>query len=304
MHNNLGTVWRDLRRVAEAAEAFRGALSLKPDFVKAHNNLGHALFDLGELDEAIAAFCRALELATCINLAGLSERANRVDITRKAIDRGLAIPAHDASLHLLAAKCEWCEGDFEAAVGRLEKVTGADERIAIEIAFELGQLHERLDAPERAMTAFTKGNRLASELPAHRAIDKNEFLGLIHAIDTASTPEWIEGWTSAPPAEDPPIFLLGFPRSGTTLTEQILAAHLALATIDEKPTLDAMLAEVPGYPAGMAGLGEAQVAALRGVYANAVAPFAAPGARIVDKMPLNIIHAAAMHRFFPGAKLV
>jgi tetratricopeptide (TPR) repeat protein len=308
-HNNLSTVLRDLRRPDEAAACFRTALALKPGFIEAENILGHALFDQGETDDAIAAFRRALErapgdLASCINLAGLGERANRLDIAREAIARGLAISPDDASLHLLAAKCERREGNTAAAVQRLEKISGADARIAIDIAFELGQLHDRLDAPERAFAAFTEGNRLASELPAHRAVDKNEFRGLIRAIDRTLTPDWLAHWDEMPPAENPPAFLVGFPRSGTTLTEQILAAYPALSTIDEKSTLDAVLAEVVGYPAGLAALSAEQIDGLRGLYGDAAGPFAEPGKRIVDKMPLNIVHAAAIHRLFPGARIV
>ncbi len=310
-HNNLGTVLRDLRRFGEAADAFRAALAHKPDFIEAQNNLGHALFDLGELDDAIAAFRRALDLApndlaSCINLAGLGERANRLDIAREAIERGLAISPDDASLHLLAAKCERREGDMETAVQRLERIDGAEDVIAIDIAFELGQLHERLGAPENAFAAFTEGNVRARDLPAHQGADKNEFRSLIRAIDTVLTADRPGEWPPAPPVDNAPAFIVGFPRSGTTLTEQILAAHPKLQTIDEKPTLDVMLAEAPGYPAGLGDLAPEQIETLRRVYFDAVAPHITnlPDARIVDKMPLNIIHAAAMARVFPGAKIV
>ncbi len=314
-HNNLGTVLRNLRRFEEAAMAFREALRLKPDFIEAHNNLGHALFDMGELDAAIEAFGQALEidphdLSSCINLAGLGERSNRLDIAKAAIARGLGISSSDPSLHLLAAKCERREGQSEAAVKRLENIDGSAARdiTAIDIAFELGQLYDRLDEPERAFQHFSEGNRLARQYPAHRDIDKGEFLALIDSISATLSRDWLSSWSEPPALSDhhAPAFIVGFPRSGTTLTEQILNAHPKLQTLDEKPTLDVMLARLADYPRSVAGLSGARIEELRTVYFDAVAEYAEfdGDSRIVDKMPLNIIHAAAIRRFFPAAKII
>ena len=317
-HKNYGTVLRNLRQFEAAAAAFRLALNLKPDFIEAQNNLGHALFDMEQLDAAIEAFMRALEinpedLPSYINLTGLGERANRLDVAKEAIARGLVISPRDPSLHLLAARIERREGQLESAANRLENIGKSDARdiTAIDIAFELGQIHDKLDSPERAFSHFEKGNCLARQYPEHREIDKDEFLGLVGSLDKALTRDWRASWSATPPASDhrTPAFIVGFPRSGTTLTEQILGAHPSLQTLDEKPTLDAMLAQlahVAGYPRSMAHLSGERIEALRAVYFDAVAEHAniTSDMRIVDKMPLNIIHATAIRRFFPAAKIV
>ena len=313
--NNYGTVLRDLRRFEEAAAAFRQALKLKPDFIEAQNNLGHALFDMGELDAAIAAFNRALEIRpgdidSYINLAGLGERSNRLDIAKPAIDGGLKISPEDPSLHLIAAKCERREGKIERAIERLQRIDLATARdiIAIDIAFELGQLFDKSEDAGQAFAHFTKGNQLSQQFPAHREIDKAEFLDLTDAVDANLNEEWLASWsTLTPPSDIPaPAFIVGFPRSGTTLTEQILAAHPKLQTLDEKPTLDTMLAQLPSYPNSLAHLSDRQAAELRAIYFAAVGEFIdlEVDARIIDKMPLNIIHAVSMQRIFPAAKLI
>ena len=193
-HNNYGTVLRDLRHFEQAAAAFREALKLKPKFVEAHNNLGHALFDMGKLEAAIAAFNRALEirpddLSSYINLAGLGERANRLDIAKPAIECGLKISPEDQSLHLIAAKCERREGQTKSATARLQNINLETKRdvIAIDIAFELGQLFDKSGDTGQAFAYFTEGNQLAQQYPAHREIDKAEFLGLIEAVNAYLT---------------------------------------------------------------------------------------------------------------------
>ena len=314
-HNNYGTVLRDLRKFEEAAAAFRQALKLKPDFIEAQNNLGHALFDMGDLEAAITAFCHALEirpddLNSYINLAGLGERANRLDIAKSAVEGGLKISPEDPSLHLIAAKCERRDGQTESAIARLQRIDLATTRdvIAIDIAFELGQLFDKSDDAGQAFTYFTTGNQLSQQFPAHRGIDKTEFLELTDAVNAHLTADWLASWNElSPPSETPaPAFIVGFPRSGTTLTEQILAAHPKLRTLDEKPTLDRMLAQLPSYPSSLAHLSDAQAAELRAIYFAAVGEFIdiEGDARIIDKMPLNIIHAVSMQRFFPAAKLI
>jgi tetratricopeptide (TPR) repeat protein len=314
-HNNLGAVLRDLRQFEAAAAAFREALKLKPDFMEAQNNLGQALFDLGELEAAIEAFKRALEihpedLNSYINLAGLGERANRLDVSKAAIESGLKLSPEDPSLHLLAAKCERREGQIDSAIARLERIdrSNAREIIAIDIAFELGQLYERSDDAGRAFSYFSEGNRLARQYPAHRKVDKREFLGLIDSLSRCLTEDWLASWSETPPhsSNRTPAFIVGFPRSGTTLIEQILGAHPKLQTLDEKPTLDTMLARLPNYPDALARLSSDQFDELRGVYFAAVAEFVDIGrdTRIVDKMPLNIIHAVSIQRFFPAAKII
>ncbi|MBT4426655.1 MAG: tetratricopeptide repeat protein [Rhodospirillaceae bacterium] len=314
-HNNYGTVLRDLRQFEEATAAFRQALRLKPDFIEAQNNLGHALFDMGELDAALAAFNHALEIRpndidSYINLAGVGERANRLDIAKFAIDGGLKISPEDPSLHLIAAKCERREGETESAIERLQRIDLATARdiIAIDIAFELGQLFDKSDKAQQAFAYFSKGNELSQQFPAHREINKADFLNLTDAVDAHLSEEWLATWSNLSPPSDAlaPAFIVGFPRSGTTLTEQILAAHPKLRTLDEKPTLDTMLTQLPSYPNSLAHLSDAQAAELRAIYFSAVGEFIdlEGDARIIDKMPLNIIHAVSMQRFFPAAKLI
>jgi len=316
-HNNLGVVLRHQRHLEDALATFRTAHRLQPDLIEAHNNIGHTLFELDDVDGAIAAFREALaahpdDVGTLTNLAGIGERANRLDVAHPAIEKGLALAPDDPSLHLLAAQCERREGELDSAISRLENVddAGLSQRVAIDIEYELGQLHDREGNAGAAFAHFSKANQLSAKFPAHEVVDKHEFSNLIDRTSALLTPEWRESWHTAPAVSDsrqPPVFMLGFPRSGTTLTQQILASHPALATLDEKPTIDAVLALVPGYPNALAGLGADQVTSLRQTYFDAVATYVdadTSAGRVVDKMPLNIAYVPLIMRLFPEAQII
>ena len=106
------------------------------------------------------------------------------------------------------------------------------------------------------------------------------------------------------------MFLVGFPRSGTTLLDQILDAHPALTTMEEKDALDQVRRAVDrlpgGYPEALAGLDDAAVDGLRRLYWAEVARHLGDrgGQTLVDKMPLNTIDAGLIYRLFPGRRIL
>jgi len=316
-HNNLGVVLRHQRHLEDALATFRTALRLQPDLIEAHNNIGHTLFEMDDVDGAITAFREALathpdDIGTLTNLAGIGERANRLDVARPAIEQGLALAPDDPSLHLLAAQCERRDGDLDSAISRLENLhaQGLRPRVAIDIEYELGQLHDRQDNADAAFTHFAKANQLSADFPPHQMVDKHEFSSLIDSTCALLTPEWRQSWresSAVPDTRQAPVFMLGFPRSGTTLTQQILASHPALTTLDEKPTIDAVLAQIPGYPNALADLGADQIASLRQTYFEAVAACVdadTSAAPVIDKMPLNIAYIPLIMRLFPEARII
>ena len=180
------------------------------------------------------------------------------------------------------------------------------------IHFELGQLHDRASDSGEAFTHFMQANRLQCDTPQAQSADKNRYLREIDTLGAIFTPEWVGSWTPAPPldGEISPIFMIGFPRTGTTLLEHVLAGHPRLRTIEEGPTISEVRREIltfsEGYPRALADLAPARIEQLRNIYFQAVNGLIdrQAGDLFVDKMPLNIVEAGLIWRLFPAAKFI
>ena len=318
-HNNIGSVLKSLHRFGEAVAAFRRAVKLRPDFAEAHTNLGNTLFQQEDLDGAVAALDKALtldpdDLDTVRTLATLWERANRLDKARPVIERGLGLAPEDDELNLLAAKCERRDGDIPAAIARLENLdrANASERSAINITYELGRLYDQRDGSKQAYEYFAEANQRSRDYPAHAKTDKNLFLDMIASVDQQLSAAWVDSWSPTPALEEraAPVFFFGFPRSGTTLIDQVLASHPDIKILDEQPAIDAMLGEIAGfpesYPGALAELTADQIAHLRTRYFDTADEFlkGESGGLLIDKMPLNIVHVVMIWRIFPHAKMI
>jgi hypothetical protein len=106
------------------------------------------------------------------------------------------------------------------------------------------------------------------------------------------------------------VFLVGFPRSGTTLLDQILDSHPGIQGIEEKPMIEKIVEKLsvfPGeYPAVLASLNERDIAKLRKEYMTLVDGHISrePGSTIIDKLPLNIIHIGLINSLFPRSRII
>lgn len=315
---NCGRALQALSERSEAVGAFRRALELKPDYVKAHRSLGEVLWELGHIEDARASFERALSLDpededTCVSLAVFFERSSKLEDGLAMAERALRIKPGYVQAHVLAAKCERRLGREQEAITRLEALNLEHlDVLGGDVAFyELAALRDRTGDYERAYAAYKKANELAAETPQWKRVDKDRFPNLIFDLKTAFTSEWLETWT--PPIAYPdrqPVFLIGFPRSGTTLLDQILDAHPLLHTMEEKPAIDVVkqqVREMPaGYPNALAAMTAEDVTDLRRVYFAEVAGYmdGIPDGILVDKHPLNIMDVGLIHRLFPEAKLL
>ncbi|MBK8208715.1 MAG: sulfotransferase [Rhodospirillales bacterium] len=304
-------------RAAEAVTSLRRAIELRAEWPKAIRYLGDAATAAGDLTEAEACYRQALALDPAdaeahTALASLLERGNRLDEALAAADAALAADPHILRAAVVAAKVLRRVGGLEEALGRLTgsdfSAARVDERATA--AFERGQILDRLGAYAPAYEAFVEGNQLLAQMPAACRIDRTIFPSMIARLRACFTAEWVSGWASLPPPNASPIFLLGFPRSGTTLLDQILDAHPALTTMEEKDALDQVrraVEQLPGgYPEALAGLDEAAIVDMRRLYHEEVRRHVGDleGLALVDKMPLNTIDAGLIFRMFPNARIL
>lgn len=282
-----GGAYYRAREWPKAADAYRRSVARDPSFVHGYALLSETLERLGDDDGAMREAKRAI-----------------------AID-----PSHPTA-SLTSGKIDRKRGnlaDAEKTLQRLLDSGRAAPRTRASVALELGHTLEGLGRYEEAFARFEEGQKLWSEQPNTRNFTLGFYPALLdnyHALVEQAPPTL---WTAArPETRKPPIFFVGFPRSGTTLTEQILGAHPNLVPSDEPPFTAHMmehLHRVEGdYPACLAKLSDARIAELQAMYWDEAERLLGKdrleGRRLVDKLPLNICHLPLIRRVFPGAKVL
>jgi tetratricopeptide (TPR) repeat protein len=220
-------------------------------------------------DSAAESLYRRLEAddpdnpRTHAGIAAWHEAAGRTTAARTAAETALSLAPASAPEHaqatLLLAQLDRRQGLIEAARSRLETLNDDGEDGAI--AFELGRVLDRLGEFNAAFAAFQRGNAALDQTPNAGRYDGTRQRALIADIGTVLSQAAVADWPHV--IEDDglaePIFFVGFPRSGTTLMEQILNAHDDLISLEEQPLLACArrrLSELGerGYPAALADL--------------------------------------------------
>ncbi|HEY1784391.1 MAG TPA: sulfotransferase, partial [Pirellulales bacterium] len=281
-HNRLGNVFHRQGKLDEALARYQQAIALRPDFAEAHNSLGYLLKDMGEFDQALASFDKALALRPDYAEA----HYNRADLkTFRAGDADLAV------LESLAADGHRLPSGKMAC-----------------IHFALGKALEDVGDYRRAFEHWLQGNALKrSEVPYDEAADQRGFRAIAELYDSGLM-------NRSPTSGDPspvPIFIVGMPRSGTTLVEQILASHPQVQAAGELKNLD----RVVQAASDCGGLPIAYPTLIRGLDANGfrrlgqayLASLPTPGKgkiRITDKMPTNFAYVGLIRLILPAARIV
>jgi tetratricopeptide (TPR) repeat protein len=259
---------------AAAERAYREAIRLSDGFTTAYLDLGLMLESLNRIDE----------------LDDLIEEAGR---------RGVGEPEFD----LIRAWGLRRRGRFEEAMalaGTVPETVNPVRRAQL-----IAELYDRLGDPDRAWTAFEEMNRESAK--ARLEPEGPTYRQLVSAAAALLTPDRVAAWTRLdfPLSPPSPIFIVGFPRSGTTLLDTLLMNMSTLHVMEEMPVL-VEVATALGDEARLATLSSDEAQRLRVLYYETLARVApAPAGRtIVDKNPLQMAQMPIIHRLFPDARTV
>ncbi len=282
----LGVIAHQVGKDDIAVELITKAVAIKPDYAEAHYNLCYVL-----------------------------EKTNRAEAFREAVGNARRnCPGHPRLARGEALLLKW-DGDFAAARALLEAAGEevADARFLKERAHLLGELCDRLGDTEAAFKYFREGNRRNRDFSEAKSPSGSSYLERIEVLSGRFTSDWTAGWRNLESSDgrSDPVFLVGFPRSGTTLLDTILRSHRAISVVEERNTVRNVrkaLERLPGgYPDGLAELNPAHLAELRQKYFTELDKHLAPEDRsavVVDKLPLNIVDAGLIHRIFPQARFL
>lgn len=305
---NLGWVQRARRRFEEALTSYERALAAGvsgPE--EAHVNRA-AIFaeHLFRTEAAIAEYEQALALhpgfpPALLGLAQLHEDDGQIELAREAYRELLARVPGDGRALARLAMLDLQDREPEAVAGELsnamERTRHAEDRT--ELLFALASA---LDAAGRYPEAFghvLEANRLAEQLTGAR-YQAAAFEQLV----TRSIATFAEVQPPVTPQRDSPIFLCGLFRSGSTLTEQIVARHAAVRAGGELETVPAIAAGLQPYPEAVKAIGAGQLSLLKSAYVDEAKRVKRDGERVTDKRCDNFIHLGLIDRLFPGASIV
>jgi tetratricopeptide (TPR) repeat protein len=299
-----------------AIRRLKRGLILAPDHPAAHRFLAAIYNQSGDAEAARHHLERALGVQPddpdlWAELADIHELSSRLDAAREALERGLRLAADHPQLNLMAARLARREGELDRAHGRLQAIPSQNlpPRLALQHAQELAIVLDRLDQAEAAYAQMIRANELAGHDGRLKSVDRGAFRRELDAIA-----DWLPRaapWASTTGDRGGDlVFLVGFTRSGTTLLDTFFKPHPDVHTVEEKPTIERVIQDIEGaggrYPAALDALSEADREALRQRYRGYLKPFlpADRAARVIDRMPLRLIHAGFVQRLFPEARLL
>ncbi|HXB51671.1 MAG TPA: sulfotransferase, partial [Rhizomicrobium sp.] len=315
--NALGTCFSRLGRPREAVEAFDAALTAAPRDARLHMGRALVLEDLSELDAARAGFEQVLVLspssaAALSRLAVLAVQRGDATRARELAARALAIDPRDAAAAIAFAQASLQLKDIFAAEQMVAALSQQDLG-PVNRAFALSLAGDVLDAQNRVAEAFVAYGQSKQVLREAYA----PYMAKVESVRARETrlAEYFRradgaAWHgSAAAPERTHIFLVGFPRSGTTLLGQVLASHPDVQTMEERTCLMDSAAAFFSSDTDLdrlAALSESDLDVWRARYWERVAESGMVPSKpvFVDKMPLNAIFLPLIAKLFPQARIL
>jgi tetratricopeptide (TPR) repeat protein len=314
-YNNLGAALSVKGRFAEAVPAYERALAINPNNTNVHANLGAALADLGQLGDAAMHIKKALALnprhAEAQNTIGnICTNQGEFGEAIEHFGQAIAIKPDYAEAHLNRAQVKFFHrGDSElAALEELAANRDLSPKKAVFIHFALAKALEDTADYVRAFEQLRKGNALKR---AQTDYQEATVLRQFPRIPAVFSRGLFDHFRGAGDFSTTPVFILGMPRSGSTLVEQILASHPLVHGAGElldfeavtKSVIQAAKPALP-YPECVPTLDAATFRRIGQAYLARLAALSDGKVRIVDKLPGNFLNIGLIHLALPNARII
>ena len=309
IHHDLGQALLRLGRYEDALRAFRTALRLQPDNIAAMSGAGDALNILGRPEEAQTAFRKILahtpDSATAhFGMANAHTQLGDGSKARAALERAIVLAPQNAAYQRALAELEpFTEGD--SRLRALQTLAREEQRLPdgqkVELHFALAKVHDDLKHYDAAFEHLKKGNTLRRGTIAY---DERAVAASFAALKLAFSSEGSRA--VAGDASTMPIFVVGMPRSGTTLVEQILSSDPSVAGAGELTYLQDIISEglAGDYPRSTSALTADACARLGKEYVRRLGKRPSGIRHVIDKFPGNFCHIGLIRRALPNAKII
>ena len=317
-HNNLGVTLKELDRFNEAEARYIKAITLKPDYAEAYNNLGNTLKELDRFNEAEASLRQAITLKpdyaeAYLNLCELLEKTNRIDeisiVIRNASRKTLE---KKADFLYYEALTEFQKENYKTADELVKKINineVLEKRQPAAMKLQGDLYHYKKDYSAAFETYKSQNKHVKDSLEYKRLDVEKYFIQQKEAVvqikqlqedslyKSVIKPKWIQ-----------PTFLIGFPRSGTTLLDTILRTHSKIDVLEELPMLTKMKASLGFVPtiSMIENMDNTEVEIASGFYLEEMKKHIEVGKNqiIIDKLPLNILELPLINQIFPEASFI
>jgi tetratricopeptide (TPR) repeat protein len=298
----------------DAIATFRHALGCQSDLSDAHTNLAVMLREEGDNESALQSFRHSLILRPddpfiLSNLGKALKDLDQEEALNQLLERAVRLSPDDGELHYSLAtgntysRDDWRLAALEALAGKLPMLERDGQ---IHVHFALAKAYEDIGEREKSFHHQEAGNGLKR---AGNEYDEAAYLRGVQRIKDAFTPELIARLGGKGDPSEVPVFVLGMPRSGSTLAEQILASHPEAFGAGELPNLPLLARGLgpdggPYFPEYLSAMDEGDIKALGAAYVEGLRAMAPTATRIVDKLPENYRLLGLIHCALPGAKII
>lgn len=309
----LGNTLNDQGLHQQAIDRITQGIRLDPNSAAALNDLGNALSDSGKHEEAVASYAAALKIDPAFaevhsNLGNALCEFGSYDEATKSYGEALRLKPEFAEAHYNLSKIKRFSTDDAQFAAMLERLARPDisESELMYLSFALGKVYEDVGEIDKSFRFLLQGNRLRK-----KDLDYDIRLDQVH-FETIKSLFAADAWPKLPlesgagASHKKPVFIVGLPRSGTTLTEQILASHSTVFGAGELQTAGRVLTP---YIKGVEASEEKTVSTkmlteLRDVYLGELDALGRNEPIITDKMPANFKWVGFLLSAMPGAKII
>ena len=314
--NNFGILLKKVKKYEEAIKCFEKIVNIDKNFLKAYNNIGTISLELGKIKNAISNYEKVLKLdphnfVSYKNLLAAYENSNQIENYHKTLKLSEKRFPNEKILDLYKGILFFRKNKFKESIQFLNKSNFKEEvETEKKRIFFLAKTYDRLNKTEEAFKFFKLGNKLENSTFEAKQFSKDRYLKNIESKKNYFIKKNINKWAKIdlPQSTLSPIFLVGFPRSGTTLLDTILRCHPKIETVEEKPMVLKMINKIKNNDLySLQNINTAEIKNLREEYLNELKKHINLNNKstlYIDKLPLNIINAGEIFRIFPNAKFI
>ena len=316
-HCNLGAVFADLDRFEQAVNCFERALELAPNFAPAMANLGNAFNSLHRIEEGINALEKAVRIdpnlvSAYAKLAIVYERTNSLQKSEECIIKAKKIDPDNPEIWMISGVILGKNKKFSEGLEEIKKSIQYlySPSILCRAYFEAAKLSDILGNYTEAYEYYACGNSLLEKKATELAVDGDQYLvDLNKNIDYFKHYKEVSKINGYNP-DYSPVFLIGFPRSGTTLLDKVLDFHPLIQFIDDKniinDTIGYLHNTIGEYPYCLDKINNSNIDSIREVFFQKASNYKEIDTEklLVYKMPLNLIHVGLIYKLFPKSKII